>query len=78
METLHIWAVVDKNGTEWLYNHVPLRSNGSGKYWRCNDDVFAPCFVQIPTGTMEFIVGKKIYWEDEPIRLFSEIGKEKK
>lgn len=57
------WLAVDKDGGEVIYNMYPER----GQF------VFDPeCYrisIDLPDGTIEKIIGRKLTWEDEPVEI---------
>lgn len=71
MTMLHVWGAVDKNGDEFLFNHPPIRNKGQGKFWVCDGNVAAEYshYMQVPSGTIKFLTGKALFWEDEPVQL---------
>lgn len=57
------WVAVDANGEEWVYNLKPRRFIGNGTF----DNGFG--YIQLPQGSIENIIGRKLTWEDEPVEL---------
>ena len=55
------WLAVNKNETETIFNSEPIKFE---KYWDSNDD-----YIDLPTGSIEKLIGKKLTWEDEPIEI---------
>lgn len=55
-------VAVDKDGSETIFETKPFRDKG--KIWNTNDD-----FVQIPKGTIQKIIERKLTWEDGPVEL---------
>lgn len=60
------YVAVDENETEWIYSEKPKRKEPAGR-WFIDDD-----FIDLPKGTIEKLIGKKLTWKDEPIELKEE------
>lgn len=64
------YLAVDENGTEWIYDceveRIPLLD---GSYWGPVNEVDYPNYVKLPNGTIEKLIGRKMYWKDEPIQI---------
>ena len=58
------WLAVDKDGSECIYDIKPQREKNK---WDSATD--RSWFIDLPKGTVEKIVGRKITWEDEPIEI---------
>ena len=56
------WLAVDKNGDEFIYESEPYRLQN---YWYMLDNYF----VELPKGSVEKLLGRKLSWEDEPVEL---------
>ena len=57
------WVAVDKNGYEFIYRDKPcLRFD---TYWYAGDEHF----VELPKGSIKKLIGRKLTWEDEPVKL---------
>ena len=58
------WVAVDKDGSEWVYNDEPIKDRDSNVY-------LEPFWgsVELPSGSIEKLIGRKLTWEDEPVEL---------
>lgn len=61
------WVAVDKDGSEWIFNFIPVRSN---TVWRGYDS--EDCLFNLPKGTIKKIIGRDLTWNDEPVELKEE------
>ena len=64
------WLCIDKDGTELIFASKPIRDPNRNSYWTmCT--VHAPTeeVIEIPKGTIQKIIGKKLTWKDEPYKL---------
>ena len=64
------YLTVDKDGTECIFKTCPIRNvNGAG-YWTL-ETTHDPDQdnVELPKGSIEKLIGKKLTWKDEPYRL---------
>ena len=66
------WLAVDNNGTEKISDGKPLR--GWGSQWEYEEEVwveseqgFISVIIEIPVGSIEKLIGRKITWKDEPV-----------
>lgn len=61
------WVAVDKNGSEAIYDDKPIRNNVSN-WWQSygfgDENV-----IELPQGTIEKILGRKLTWSDKPVEL---------
>lgn len=55
-------AVDGDTGNECIYDKKPKRCLG---FWKTENGVY----VDLPKGTIEKLIGKKLTWEDEPVAL---------
>lgn len=55
------WLAVDSDGTEYIYGAQPSREGTR----------FMSCFecIHIPKGSIKKLIGKKLTWNDEPVKL---------
>lgn len=60
------WLAVDKNGEEVIFGGLPLRGKEA---WNVDYDNFNTSYIDLPIGTIEKILNRKITWEDEPVIL---------
>lgn len=64
------YVAVDPNGEEWIYEDEPIRYIEYSKWY---PEIISSCrYIQIPKGTIEKLIGKKLTWEDEPVELKEE------
>lgn len=68
------YLAVNKNDgcSEVVFEEKPERNvDGNGGYWGymdwANFDEFVNFGVELPHGTIEKLIGKKLTWEDEPV-----------
>lgn len=63
------WLAVDDDGTEIIFDdeNYPYR-NIEQKEWKCKNEEY----VDIPKGSIEKLIGRKLTWEDEPVELKGE------
>jgi len=61
------WLVVDGNGDEFIFEVKPKRSS-SGQIWQLKSCHSNYSVIYLKKGTIEKIVGRKMTWEDEPVR----------
>ena len=57
------FVAVDKNKKEYIYDEKPKREI----YHKSWNSVYES--VELPKGTIEKLIGKKLTWEDEPVEL---------
>ena len=72
------WLSVSKSGIETIHRNCPVRYRS---FWvdiieleLLRDtfnliDIDEDCSVEMPAGTIEKIIGKKLTWEDEPFEI---------
>lgn len=71
------WLVVSKDGTEFIFEIEPYRcpcdaENPDDKfYWDygCWNYGSARGYIELPKGSIEKLIGKKLTWNDEPVKL---------
>lgn len=56
------WLAVDKDNSEYIYKEKPIRY--TGEYWYNDYE-----YVQIPYGSIEILIGRKLTWDDEPVEI---------
>ena len=68
------WLSVNENGNENISMGKPFR--GWGRMWEHEEEVCiesewgtVSTIIEIPMGTIEKIIGKKLTWEDDPIEI---------
>lgn len=68
------WLATNKNGTETISPQRPER--GWGGEWDFSDEVFvegeygeASFTLELPSGSIEKLIGRVLTWEDEPIEI---------
>lgn len=57
------WVAVDKIGEELISRTKPFRV---GAYW-IGDSIF-----HLPKGSIKKLIGRELYWTDEPVELKEE------
>jgi len=56
------WLAVDPDNSEFIYYDCPQRSFvGKFHCWGSEDET-----IELPIGSIEKLIGKKLTWEDEP------------
>ena len=58
------WFAVDLDGSEVAFQNKPIRDKKE-KYWYAEDEHY----VELPLGTIEKIIGKKITWRHESVEV---------
>ena len=61
------WLVVDGDGTEIIFEVKPKRSK-EGKIWQLPSRYSNYSVIYLKKGTIEKIIGRKMTWDDEPIK----------
>lgn len=62
------FLAVDADGTECIYDKIPMRSESFEKLWRRHDRI-RDNYVKLPTGSIKKLIGRELTWEDEPVEL---------
>lgn len=62
------WLCVNGNGKEFIFEVKPKRSI-KGQYWELRGCYSNYSFIHLKKGTIEKIVGRKITWIDNPVRI---------
>lgn len=57
------WLAVDENGYEFIYRNKPYRRFNT--YWYDGEDHF----VELPEGTIKKLIGRDLFWCNEPVEL---------
>ena len=60
------WVAVDASGIESIYPSKPIRDEIANWWFDFDDKFFV---VQIPSGSIEKLIGRKLTWADEPVEL---------
>lgn len=66
------WVAVDKNEKEHVYQSLPIRlidDEPFGNQWMLSSTSLVTHWVELPKGSIEKLIGKKLTWEDEPVEL---------
>ena len=68
------YVAVDKNGQECIYEGYPERDNKLGAWFPaknvCGDGSYNdPCYIELPDGSIEKLIGRKLTWEDNAVEL---------
>ena len=58
------WVAVDKNGTELISDEIPNRANFASRWGTSTGR-----YVELPSGSIEKLIGRKLSWTDEPVEL---------
>lgn len=60
------WVAVDKDGAEAVFGLCPEKCDGDD-FWslRLEDG----CYVNLPQGAIERLIGRPLTWDDEPVEL---------
>lgn len=58
------YLCVDKNGSEWVFDGPPLRTE---KSWTISYD--ATSCVELPKGSIEKLIGRKLTWKSNPVKI---------
>ena len=61
------WLVVDGDGTEFIFEVKPKRSK-EGEVWQLPSRYSNYSVIYFKKGTIEKIIGRKITWDDEPVK----------
>lgn len=61
------YLAVDKNGEEWIYEKKPYRLPQT-QTWN-DSTVFGKNCINLPNGTIEKIIGRKLTWNDDAVKL---------
>lgn len=69
------WLAVNKDGTEIISNEN-LRKDFVSKRWFSYryyaDGKYYPSYVEMPKGSIEKLIGRKLVWKDKPVELKEE------
>ena len=63
-----VWAAVDKDGTEIIFQNKPIKKEGTD-VWILSSISWDEQFVELPKGTIKKIIGRDLTWEDEPVMI---------
>lgn len=63
------WLAVDEDGCEYIYNTKPYELGGFWYNSVPDDKSIELHFMELPNGTIEKLVGRKLTWKDEPVEL---------
>lgn len=58
------WLCVDKDGSEWVFDGLPMRGE-TGWYM----DYEATSCVELPKGSIEKLIGRKLTWRCKPVEI---------
>lgn len=70
------WLAVNKDGTEYIFEGEPERSptwedSENRTYWGCYDDYSNRGYIELPKGSIEKLLGRKLTWDDKPVEFKS-------
>jgi hypothetical protein len=58
----------DYKGGEWIYESKPTRNKiGKAKCW-VPDELYSS-MIELPVGSIEKLIGRKITWEENPVKI---------
>ena len=60
------WLAVDRDGSENIYDIKPIRDLWVNRWDIITDDTW---WINLPNGTIEKIIGRKLTWEDNPVEI---------
>lgn len=71
------WVAVTKYGAEQIFRNRPMKYRSFWVDFQELDiiskvlekDFDEDCSIEIPSGTIEKIIGRKLTWEDEPVEI---------
>jgi hypothetical protein len=61
------YLVVDKDETECITTHTPIRMRKFGKWGVARE--FGSNFVELPPGFIKKLIGRELTWDDEPVKI---------
>lgn len=68
------WVAVYKNGKECVFSHKPRRYKGLDVW--CDEQyeggIFYDTEIPLPKGSIKKLIGRDLYWSDEPVELKEE------
>lgn len=64
------WLCVDHDGTEMIFSAKPIRDPNTNSYWTLHTtNASEQHCVELPNGSIEKLIGKKLTWKNEPYKL---------
>lgn len=67
------YVAVDKNGTEAIFQSEPERDYYPAEdihFWQsADDDSNDNLRIELPSGSIEKLIGRTLTWDDEPVEL---------
>lgn len=66
------WLAVDKDGTECIFLHKPIRSNYNNWTDCSNTMRTEDSGIDLPKGSIKKLIGRDLTWEDNPVELKEE------
>lgn len=66
------WVAVDRDGSEWIYGGGRPYRGYETFFFVANIGSIGRASVELPKGTIEKLIGRKLKWEDEPVELKEE------
>ena len=59
------FLAVDKDGEEYIYDSEPVRYRYDRfPHWDCDTH-----WIELPDGSIEKLIGRKLTWDDEPVEI---------
>lgn len=59
------WLAVDLNDEEYIFEYEPIRNFEYSRFLSYDMDGY----IDLPQGTIEKIIGRKLTWDDEPVEI---------
>lgn len=59
------WLAVDKDGTECIFNAMPVFDESDGAF---KVSLFY-AKIKLPSGSIKKLIGRELTWEDEPVEI---------
>lgn len=69
------YLAVNKDGVEAVFRFKPIRDNFF-RVWKPSEKYPFDALVELPKGTIKKIIGRELTWEDEPVKLEMNYGRD--
>lgn len=73
------WVAVTKTGIETMFRNCPMRYRGFwideqelklfNECFKYKHEIDEDCSIELPSGTIERLINKKLTWEDDPVEI---------
>lgn len=63
------YLATDSNGMEFIFEFAPEKVKDTGIYGRGVDYICEGSIIELPTGSIEQLIGKALTYEDEPVHI---------